>query len=360
MDRERFRLTLFFILLTLLVGVCVVLVWPFLRLIALAVVLAVVVYPAHRRIARRIRGPSVAAALSCGLVVVAVVLPMALVTARVVDEATALTEEMKTAFERGELPAYLRPLDLAAVRDARRWVEERIALSGLDLESAVRETVTQASAYLAAQSMVMVRNLVWGAVQLLLALVTLFFLLRDAPRLLNSVRAFAPLDPVQTDAVLRRATDTIHATVYGAMIVAITQGTLGGLAFWALGLPSALLWGVVMTMLCFVPLLGAPVVWVPAAIALLLQGAYAKAVGLALWGALVVGLVDNLLRPTVIGARTQLHPLVVFFSVFGGLLLIGPLAFILGPVIAAVTLALLDILKLQLAEGRAAAPVEKV
>src|SRR5262249_48220719 len=148
-------------------------------------------------------------------------------------------------------------------------------------------------------------------------LMTLFFLLRDAPRLLPLARAFLPFDGTQSEALLNRMAETIHAIVFGQTVVAIVQGTLGGPAFWALGLSSPLLWGVVMTFLCLVPLLGAPTVWAPMALLLAMQGAYGKALALALWGMLVVGTVDNFLRPLLIGARTQLHPLLVFFSGFG-------------------------------------------
>jgi predicted PurR-regulated permease PerM len=188
-------------------------------------------------------------------------------------------------------------------------------------------------------------------VQVALTLVVLFFLLRDTPRLMPVVREFIPLNAEQTDALLRRVVETIHATVYGATAVAVAQGALTGLAFWFLGLPAPLLWTAVTTVLCFVPLLGAPVVWVPTVIVLAAQGAYGKAFALSLWGLLVVGLVDNFIRPIVIGARTQLHPMVVFFSVLGGLLLMGPLGLLMGPVILAITIALLEILKLKLAEG---------
>jgi predicted PurR-regulated permease PerM len=127
------------------------------------------------------------------------------------------------------------------------------------------------------------------------------------------------------------------------------QGTLGGVAFWVLGLPSPLLWGVVMTLLCIIPLAGAPIVWVPSAIILAIQGEYFKAIGLALWGWLVVGTVDNITRPFIIGGRTSLHPLAVFFAILGGLFAVGGVGVFLGPVLLSVTLALLDILRLKLA-----------
>jgi predicted PurR-regulated permease PerM len=350
MTPERFRTVLFLAVLTLALGLCAALLFPFLRLLAWAVVLAVIAHPIHRQVVRWVRPPSVAAAITCLLVVGAVVAPSSLLVAHVVDQATWLARNLQSAAEEGKLARWMPPFEAPWVDAVYRWLEQRAGLSPSSLEAAVRDTVRQTSAFLAKQTVGMVKNVTLGIVQGGLSLVTLFFLLRDSPRLLPAARAFIPLDGAQTDALLRRVVETIHATVYGATVVAVTQGTLGGLAFWALGLPSPLLWGAVMTVLCLVPLVGAPVVWVPAALALAAQGSYGKAIALALWGALVVGLVDNFLRPLLIGARTQLHPLVVFFSIFGGLLLMGPLGLLLGPVILAVTLVLMDILKLQLTE----------
>jgi predicted PurR-regulated permease PerM len=359
MNLERFRTVLFFGLLTLALGLCCALAWPFLSLIAWAVVLAVVAYPIHRWVARRVRQPSVAAAFSCLLVVVAVVVPVTLVVVEVVDEATELAKHLQSgAVGNGHravsLSGWRRPLEIPAVDAARRWLEQRIDLSQFSLESAIRQTVGQVTSFLAKRSMGLVKNVGWGIIQVALTLVTLFFLLRDSPRLLPAVRAFIPLDEAQTEALLRRVVDTIHATVYGTAVVAATQGTLAGLAFWALGLPSPLLWGVVTTALCLVPLLGSFIVWLPAVLWFAAQGVYWKALVLALWGALVISQVDNLLRPLVIGTRTRLHLLFVFFSVWGGLFLLGPLGLVMGPVILSVTLALLDVLRLKLAEGNSA------
>jgi predicted PurR-regulated permease PerM len=348
---EHFRTGLFFGLLTLAVGLCCALAWPFLSLIAWAVVLAVVAYPIHRRLTRWIRQPSMAAALSCLVVVVAVVVPVTLIVVEVVDEATELAKYLQSSASKGELSRWLRPLELPAVDVLRRWLEQRIDLSQLNLEAVIRQTVGQATSFLTKQSMGLIKNAGWGFIQGVLTLVTLFFLLRDAPRLRPAVRAFIPLDEAQTDALLRRVVDTIHATVFGTATVAAVQGTLGGLAFWALGLPSPLLWGTVITLLGLIPLLGSVLVWAPAALWLAMQGAYWKALALAFWGALVISQVDNLLRPLVIGTRTRVHLLLVFFSVWGGLLLLGPLGLVLGPVILAATLVLMDVLKLKLVEG---------
>jgi predicted PurR-regulated permease PerM len=129
------------------------------------------------------------------------------------------------------------------------------------------------------------------------------------------------------------------------LVIAAIQGALGGIAFFALGLPSALVWGVVMIFLSLIPMAGAFVVWVPAAIYLAVTGHWVKALLLVAWGAFVIGTVDNFLRPKLVGERTKLHELFIFFSVLGGLQVFGVLGLVLGPVVLAITLALLDVLK---------------
>ena len=131
--------------------------------------------------------------------------------------------------------------------------------------------------------------------------------------------------------------DTVHATLYGTLAVAVVQGTLGGLMFWWLGLPAPLLWGIVMGLLAIVPVLGAFVIWIPAALFLVLEGSGGKAVLLTLWGAIVVGGIDNLLYPILVGSRLKMHTLLAFISIIGGLIVFGPSGLILGPVIVTVT-----------------------
>jgi predicted PurR-regulated permease PerM len=125
----------------------------------------------------------------------------------------------------------------------------------------------------------------------------------------------------------------------------MVQGTLGGLAFAALGLPSPVVWGVVMFFLSMIPMVGSAVIWAPTAIYLAMSGHWGKALALALWGALVIGTVDNFLRPKLVGERARLHELLIFFSVLGGLQIWGPLGLVLGPVMIAITLALFDIIR---------------
>ena len=156
------------------------------------------------------------------------------------------------------------------------------------------------------------------------------------------------------DRVCRRVGDTIYATIYGTLAVSAVQGLLGGLMFWWLGLPAPLLWGVVMALLAVLPVLGAFVIWIPAALFLALEGSWGKALILTAWGGVVVGTIDNLLRPILVGKRLKLHTVLAFVSVVGGLILFGPAGLILGPVVLTVAAVLLGIWRSRTAVDEAA------
>ena len=179
------------------------------------------------------------------------------------------------------------------------------------------------------------------AISFCLTFYLLFFFLRDRRAVQAACRSLSPLPEVETIRLIVRVRDTIYATIYGTLAVASVQGTLGGLMFWWLGLSAPLLWGLAMALLSIVPMIGAFVVWIPAAIFLALDGSWGKAVILALWGAVVVGTIDNLLRPVFVGNRLKLHTVLIFVSVVGGVIVFGPAGLILGPVTLTITLALL-------------------
>lgn len=166
-----------------------------------------------------------------------------------------------------------------------------------------------------------------------------FFTLRDGPKLVEWLILALPLGDERERLLLSKFAETARATVKGNLIIGVVQGTLGGLIFWALGLPNAWLWGVVMAVLSLIPLLGAGIVWAPAAIYLFAMGSWGKGIVLAVFGVLVIGLVDNFLRPILVGRDTKLPDYVVLLSTLGGLALFGINGFVVGPLIAALFVA---------------------
>jgi predicted PurR-regulated permease PerM len=176
------------------------------------------------------------------------------------------------------------------------------------------------------------------AAEVLITFYLLFYFLRDRQAARTMIMAWLPLTAPESERLFRRVAETVHATVYGTLAVAAVQGSLGGMMFWALGLPTPLLWGTVMGLLSIVPVLGAFVIWIPATILLILEGSWARAFLLAAWGGIVVGGIDNILRPILVGNRLQLHTIPAFIAIIGGLLLFGAPGFILGPLAATMTM----------------------
>ena len=168
--------------------------------------------------------------------------------------------------------------------------------------------------------------------------VALFYLLRDSDAFLSALRRMIPLNQSRTDELLGRAKDITEAIVYGTVVVAVVQGVMGGMAFRVVGLPAATLWGAIMGVLALIPMIGPPLVWVPAAAYLIITGSVAQAVVLAAFGALVIGTVDNLLRSIFVGSRAHVHSLVVFLSVLDGVVVFGVAGVVMGPVLFALAL----------------------
>jgi predicted PurR-regulated permease PerM len=166
-------------------------------------------------------------------------------------------------------------------------------------------------------------------------LYTMYFFLMDGEKLLEKILYYLPLQDDDEQQMLERFTSVTRATLKGTAVIGILQGGLAGLAFWTVGIPSATFWGVIMVVLSIIPSVGTAVVWLPAAVILGLGGAVGKAVGLFIFCALVVGSLDNLLRPILVGKDTQMHELMIFFGTMGGIFMFGMIGVIIGPIVAA-------------------------
>ena len=311
---------------------------PFIGVLAWSTVLVIVFYPIHKRLLARTNSPGWSAVLSCLLVIVMILLPLTLVTLAVVNEASNLTHKLQAG---GDLLDPNSPVTGPAVR----WLGQYVNLDQLRSQEFIVERVRSLSGQIASRTLGFVGGVVGAIVQVFFIIFTMYYLFRDGERVREGLRNILPLEQAQSQEIFLRMRDVISASVYGVLIIAFIQGALGGLAFWVLGLPSPLLWSVVMALLSLIPMAGAFIVWVPAAIYLAATGAYVKAGLLTAWGALVIGSADNFLGPKLVGDKTRLHESLIFFSVLGGLQVFGVLGLVLGPVVVAVTLALLDVFR---------------
>lgn len=318
---------------------CWRMVQPFLGVIAWATVLVILFYPVHRRLAQRIRRPALAALVSCVLVILIILVPVALITLAVINELSGAVQSLQGAVN------YLLDPNSPYTGPILNLLGRYIDINQLRSEEFLVERLRGVSGQIAGRTLGFIGGLLGAIVQTFFVIFTMYYFFKDGDNIARTVRDSLPLDREEADSIMTRTREVIDASVYGVISIAIIQGTLGGLAFWILGLPSAIIWGVTMTFLSMVPMLGAFLVWVPAALYLVLTGHWVKALLLALWGTLVIGMIDNFLRPKLVGSRTRLHELLIFFSVLGGLSVFGVLGVVLGPVVLAITLALIDVYK---------------
>ncbi|MCY7354302.1 MAG: AI-2E family transporter [Lysobacter sp.] len=305
---------------------------PFLPALAWALALAVLFAPAQRWLEAKLKYPSVAATINVLIVAVIVVLPATFIGDRLISEAISGAETITALVDSGQWRRNLEAYPLLA--PAGHWIERQFDLPGM---------VNNVTAWLTNTAASLARESVLQLIGVVLTFYMLFYFLRDRRAILRLLRSLLPLSETDMSRLFADVGDTVHATVYGTLAVAVVQGTLGGLMFWWLGLPAPLLWGIVMGLLAVVPVLGAFIVWIPAAIFLLLDGSGGKALLLALWGGIVVGGIDNLLYPMLVGRRLKMHTVIAFVSIVGGLILFGSSGLILGPLIFAITRLLLEV-----------------
>lgn len=304
--------------------------------------MAILFAPVQRRLLHATGGRRTIAALATLLVIVVIViLPLTLVTASLVDEATGVYEKIRS--REWTAGRYFQQIFDALPAWAARLLQ-RFGLADLGaVQERLSAVLMQASQFLAGQVLSIGQSTFDFIVSLFVMLYLLFFLLRDGETLARRMRVAIPLRAEHQHALVEKFTAVIRATVKGNIVVAIMQGALGGLIFWVLGIHAALLWAVVMALLSLLPAVGAALVWFPVALYLLAIGAVWKGVVLIAYGTLVIGLVDNVLRPMLVGKDLRMPDYVVLVSTLGGIAIFGVNGFVLGPVVAAMFIAAWDI-----------------
>jgi predicted PurR-regulated permease PerM len=343
----------------LVVAVSLAFAWilaPFFDAILWAIILAVLFAPLQRRLRARLRERHTLAALvNLTVIVLMVILPVTLV-------AVSFLQEVRVGyamFLAGELEinAYLERMQGILPS----WATSYLNSFGLMDLAGIREKLaaglSKAGEFVAARALVIGENTFAFILNSFIMLYLLFYLLRDGGKLALRMRDAIPLDTGLQTMLAGKFAEVIRATVRGSIVVALLQGALGGLVFWFLGINAAVLWGVVMALLSLVPAVGAGLVWAPAAIYLLATGEVWQGVVLIAFGVLVIGLVDNFLRPILVGKATRMPDFLVLISTLGGIAAFGITGFVTGPLIAALFVAVWDVVATSRAGERAGVPL---
>jgi predicted PurR-regulated permease PerM len=323
--------------LLLLVAITLAFAWvlkPFYGAILWAVVVAVLFAPVYRWLLASMGDRrSLAAAVTVLIILAMVILPLTMIASSLVQEASGLVAKIQSGeYNFGN---YVQRV-IDALPGWATGLIERFNLTDFSgLRESLKDGLMKGGQVLAPQALSIGLNTFDFVISLGIMLYLLFFLLRDGRTLAQGVKDAIPLRGDQKATLFARIADVLRATVKGSVLVAIAQGALGGIAFWFLGIHAALLWAVLMAFLSLIPAVGATLVWLPVAIYFLATGAIWQGIGLILYGVLVIGLVDNLLRPFLVGKGTKLPDYVVLISTLGGIQVFGLNGFVIGPLIAA-------------------------
>ena len=307
---------------------------PFLAALAWAVVFVVFCYPAYQRLERR-QGHTLAAATSTLGVVLVLIVPALLVMGAFVREGVDAARSLQSGMANGHFDWVNHLWDR---------IEERFPdASPVDLATLLHQYAEQAAGYLAGQLGTLVKHTAVFLFHLCVAILAMFYLFRDGDAIMQRLRAVLPFEEEHRERMLSEARELISASVTSSLAAAAAHGILGGIAFTVTGIDSPLFWAVMMGFFSLVPVVGSAIIWAPAAISLMIGGHLGKGILLVVICAVIVTLVDNIVRPWLISGRAEMGGLVIFISVLGGISAFGLLGVVLGPIVVATAASLLDL-----------------
>lgn len=309
------------------------LIQPLLQYLLLAVVLAVVLFPLRRRLAPRIGRTPTAAVLLVGAVIV-LFIPFVVVAATVAQDAAQLIDQIRGGG--------VGLQGIGTVQRAESLIEG-YTNQQIDISAAVNTVARRAAEMIATSAPGILGTISGILIGLGVTVFLLFFLLRDGDKLLAWLREITPLPTEVQDDLYSNLDDIAWAVLLGHALVAITQGTIAGIGLFVVGIPNAVFWTFIMVILAFIPIIGAFLVWGPAAIYLIATGQPVFGIGLAVYGTVVVNATDNFLRPVLVNRRASLNPAIIIVGIIGGVYLVGFMGLFVGPIIVGSLKAVLEI-----------------
>jgi predicted PurR-regulated permease PerM len=327
-----------FVGLVLTVGYAVFLVFrPFLAGLAWASVLAIAIQPLFRRLRRRLAAGRAALLMTVGMAI-AFIAPACFLVVRLASECLKLADRIAAADPAKGLQV------MQSAQEFWLGIQNRFpALRGVDAAETLNSGILNISKQLAVVAGGLAQNVIAFAGLVVLVLLALFFLLRDGPWLVAGLRRLSPLDAVTTDRLFEEIRVLTEGSVTATLLIAIVQGILGGVTTAILGLPLPLVWGSAFGFCSLVPVFGTGLAWIPAALWLIVTGQHGKAVAMILVSVLIIGQVDNVIRPALVSGRSRLSFEVSMLSVLGGVIAFGMLGLVLGPVVVVVLTAIVDV-----------------
>ncbi|WP_019675776.1 AI-2E family transporter [Arsukibacterium perlucidum] len=323
---------------------------PFIGPVVLAFVLSLLCFPVHQRVARKFPNkPNLASTITCSLLVVVILVPAALVLMAIVQQSIAFAKQSYQWVEDGGAGELLQQ---PFIKNSVERLNDFLPVADFSIGGIIDRLTEFAlgfSTELLDISTTVLGDVTGIIVSFFLMLFVLFFLLRDHKKIIESLFWILPLARSQEEKLLTEANTVARSAVFGTFLTALAQGVAGGIGMAIVGMPG-LFWGTMMVFASLIPLVGAALIWVPASLYLLLTGDWPWALFLTLWGAILVGSIDNFLRPVLMQGTSNMSTLVLFLSLIGGLQLFGVIGLIYGPIIFALTHVLIKLYTIEFSD----------
>ena len=334
----------FFALLLLILYGAFLILSPFLTAITWAMILAILFYPFYAWLLHLVRGhATLASLLVIVLITILVIVPGIQLAWFLSDETVSLVQTVRALLDEEGKQQWLAKPWVQHVMSWWSMVTFRLVDFKINWKDLLIQGAQSSSTFIVAQVKGIAQNVLLFTANFFLALFTLFFFLRDGAAFVSWAQRLLPMDREHQERLFRNIVDAVTAVVHGALVVAMVQGLLAGLGYWVLGVPFAVLWGVITAFAALLPFGGTTLITIPVSIYLFLQGDNVKGIFMLIWGLGVVVTIDNVLKPLFIGTRIKLPMLILFFGILGGLAVFGALGLILGPVLFVLLAVLLDL-----------------
>ena len=348
MDRQYISISFFIALAVLIFYLGYLLLAPFFVPIAWAVVLAILFHPLYDRWLPKIQRPGLTSLTICLLIIILIIGPITYLGLALVEEVADAVSNVNDLYATGELQRILH-VKLPWLEAVKGNLSSYFDVSKVDVNELAKDAIDKIGRMVVNQTTSLLTNVTQAVIYFLMMIFATYYLLKDGHVVVTRLRKFMPMTDDQTETVFNRLRDVIYATMYSGAVIALLQGLMGGMLFWIVGIPSALFWGAIMAFLSILPFIGAFIIYIPAGLILIVSGSYIKGIIVLVFGTLIVSQVDNFLRPYMVSGKTSLHPLILFFAIAGGVALFGLVGIVVGPLVAAMFMTLVEIIEMKVA-----------
>jgi len=317
---------------------------PFITVLFVSVILVISFYPLYKKLVKLFRGNrGVASFIASLLIVLLILVPLTYFIIFLSTEAFSLYEVIQLKINSGAFDNYLKWKEGGYLYELKQQIDPVIDLDGLDAKKSIINMAQSLSSYLVSQTTTFINGVFSIFIGVVVMLFSVYYFFKDGTKLVARLGALSPLPFVYEEELFKQIASMVKAVVFGVFLTAIVQGFFGGIGFYIAGITSPVFWGAAIAFFSLVPVVGTALIWVPASIVLAIMGQWGMAIFLFIWGLLIIGSVDNFIRPYLIGSKAKTYPLMTFLVVLGGVLTKGLIGVVIGPLLLIILMSFLHI-----------------